>query len=101
VPAGSESGNAAEHFNSIRFQQFIDAASSRYENRYVILDTPPILESADTSILVGLSDAVILVVPYGKITSRQMQDALDIIGKDRIMGVVINNEPDLKSYFGN
>lgn len=95
VPAGSEYGNAAEHYNSIKFQQFIDNASSRYDNRYVILDTPPILESADTSILIGLSDAVILVLPYGKVSSRQLEDALDVIGKERIMGVVLNNEPDM------
>lgn len=99
VPAGSVYGNAAEHYNSIKFQQFIDTASSRYDNRYVILDTPPILESADTSILVGLSDAVLLVVPYGKISSKHIEDALDVIGKDQIMGVVMNNEPDLNSYF--
>jgi Mrp family chromosome partitioning ATPase len=90
VPAGSNFGNAAEHYNSIKFQQFIDTTSSRYENRYIILDTPPILESADTSILVDLSDAAILVVPYGKISSKQVEDALNIIGRERIMGVVIN-----------
>jgi protein-tyrosine kinase len=93
VPAGSEFGNAAEHYNSIKFQQFIDNASSRYDNRYVILDTPPILESADTSILVDLSDAVILVIPYGQVSNRQLADALDIIGKERVMGIVMNDEP--------
>jgi len=98
VPAGTEFGNPAEHYNSVKFQQFIDAASSRYDNRYVILDTPPILESADTSILVELSDAVVLVVPYGKISSMQLSDALDIIGKEKIMGVVVNNEPEMRSY---
>jgi len=98
VPAGSEYGNAAEHYNSIKFQQFIDNASSRYDNRYVILDTPPILQSADTSILIGLSDAVILVLPYGKVSSRQLEEALDIIGKERIMGVVLNNEPEMGLY---
>lgn len=93
VPSGTSYGNTAEHYNSIKFQQFIDTASSRYENRYIILDTPPILESADTSILVDLSDAAILVVPYGKISSKQVEDALNIIGKDRIMGVVMNDAP--------
>jgi len=93
VPAGSSSGNAAEHYNSIKFQQFIDTASSRYENRYIILDTPPIIESADTSILVDLSDAAILVIPYGRISGKQVEDALNIIGKERVMGVVINDEP--------
>ena len=97
VPAGSEFGNAAEHYNSIKFQQFIDNASSRYDNRYVILDTPPILESADTSILVDLSDAVILVIPYGHVSNKQLADALDIVGKERVMGVVMNDEP-LSSY---
>lgn len=100
VPVGSIYGNAAENYSSIKFQQFIDTASSRYDNRYVILDTPPILESADTSILVGLSDAVILVIPYGKVSSKQMEDALDVIGKEQIMGVVMNNEPDIGSFFG-
>jgi Mrp family chromosome partitioning ATPase len=93
VPPGSSFGNAAEHYNSIKFQQFIDTTSSRYENRYIILDTPPILESADTSILVDLSDAAILVIPYGRISSKQFEDALNIIGKERVMGVVINDEP--------
>jgi len=98
VPAGSESVNFAERFSSIRFQQFIDTASSRYDNRYVILDAPPILESADASILVELSDAVIIVLPYGEVSKRQLEDALAIIGRDRITGIVINNEPELSSY---
>jgi protein-tyrosine kinase len=95
VPAGSEFGNASEYYNSIKFQQFIDNASSRYDNRYVILDTPPILESADTSILADLSDAAILVIPYGHVSNRQLADALDIIGKDRVMGIVMNDESSL------
>jgi len=99
VPAGYSRSNMAEKLNSIKLQQFIHSVASRYDNRFVILDAPPLMESADSVILGEMSDACILVLPYGRLTKKQFADALDIIGRDSVFGVVLNDVPLVTPWF--
>jgi protein-tyrosine kinase len=65
----------------------------RYDDRYIIVDTPSITQSADAEILSSLCDYVLLVVPYGKATESQILSATKAIDEGKLLGVVFNNEP--------
>jgi len=95
IPVGQKTIGATEFFTSSRLGQLIREVKNRYSERNIIIDTPPISETADTRLLAEICDYVLLVVPYGKTTRSQIQKSVDAIGQDKLIGVVFNNEPGL------
>ena len=93
IPSGVQCEVPAEYFTSVKMGKLLVQLKQRYPERYVILDTPPITESADTSIVADLCDHILLVVPYGKVTEMQVDAAVKAIGHHKLVGVVFNNEP--------
>jgi Mrp family chromosome partitioning ATPase len=65
--------------------------SSRYEDRIIIFDSPPVLVAAESSVLAGQVDAIILVVRQGGASTTEVQKVIDIIGTERIIGIVFND----------
>lgn len=95
IPAGRQRESSTEYFSSIRMEELLIELKARYPDRYVILDGPPIGVSADASALCDLCDCAVLVVPYGRCTEDQITEAAVNIGKDKLAGVVMNDEPHL------
>ncbi len=91
IPAGSSREVATEYFTSMRMKALLDVLQKRYSDRHLFIDAPSITEAADTRILAELCDQVLLVVPYGKAANEHIAQALDAIGEDKIVGVVVNN----------
>lgn len=92
IPVGNNVINAAEHFSSQKMQAFINSVKSRYPDRFIIIDTPPIGLYAETQILASICDTAILVVGYGKSNSSQIETGIEAIGKDKLAGLVLNNQ---------
>ena len=67
----------------------------RYSDRYVFLNAAPILDSADTKILVDSCDYVILDVPYGKVTTKRIKEAVNAIDANKLAGIVFSDVPPL------
>jgi hypothetical protein len=42
-----------------------------------------------------MADAVVLVIQAGKTPARLVQRTIDAIGRDRVMGVVLNGADDM------
>ncbi len=93
VPSGGKREIPAEYFTSLKMKGFLNSVARRYTERFVILDAPPMTETADTRILADLCDYVVLVVPYGKVTEQQINAYTKAIGDKKLIGIVFNNEP--------
>lgn len=90
IPAGSRREAPSEFFTSFRMKQFIQAVRRRYPDRYIILDTSSVNESPDARILTELCDYALLVVPHGKVTSGQVEEATRALHGDKFVGAVLN-----------
>lgn len=95
IPAGSKRDIPTEYFTTARVKELFDAMRSRYPERFILIDAPPMTESADTQILIDLCDYVLLVVPYGKTTNTQIDHSVKAIDSRKLIGIVFNNEPRL------
>ncbi|MBI3546662.1 MAG: AAA family ATPase [Gammaproteobacteria bacterium] len=95
VPSGGKREIPAEYFTSAKMKRLLDNIKQRYRERYILIDAPPMTESADTQILADLCDYVVLVVPYGKVSDAQIDSCVKAIGDKKLLGVVFNNEPVL------
>jgi Mrp family chromosome partitioning ATPase len=91
IPIGGNSEGAAEYFSSDKMLSFIEEIRSRYSDRYIFIDSPPITESSEARILAEIADVVILVVPHARATYEQVELAIEVVGKDKLAGLVYNN----------
>lgn len=96
IPAGQRTEYASEYFISQRMSYFLSALKSRYPDRYIIVDAPPLTESADVRQLARLVDMLVIVVPYGKVTGPEVKEGVEVIPKEKLVGVVVNNEFTLR-----
>ena len=88
VPAGQPDRDPMIALTSPRMQQILQEAATRFD--WILIDTPPMGPIADTSLLVPIIDAAVLVVRAGKTHYAHVQKAITSIGRDRILGVVLN-----------
>jgi Mrp family chromosome partitioning ATPase len=70
---------------------FREELRTRYPDRYVFIDSPPILDSSEARILSEIVDVVILIVGHGSVTPEQVESAIEIIDKEKLAGLVYNN----------
>ena len=90
IPSGNQESDLVEFFTGERMYSFLSEVRSRYSNRIIIIDAPPILESADTKILAELTDYILLVVPYKGVTTNLINRTLNSIDKTKIVGMILN-----------
>lgn len=90
IPSGNEESDLVEFFTGERMYSFLSEVRSRYSNRIIIIDSPPILDSADTKILAELADYILLVVPYKGVTTNLINRTLNSIDKTKIVGMILN-----------
>ena len=70
---------------------FLEDVRNRYKDRIIIVDAPPVLESADAKILAEVSDYVLIILPYKGASGSKVDKVIKAIGKDKIIGMMINN----------
>ena len=98
IPAGKSRETATEYFTSLRMRELMSNLLTRYSDRYLFIDSAPIVDSADTRILVELCDYVVMVVPYGKATRNRVIEAANAIGNDKLLGVVFADKPAVPEF---
>lgn len=98
IPSGGKREVPAEYFTSFKMKRLIEDIKQRYRERYILIDAPPMTESADTQILGELCDYVVLVVPYGRVTDAEIDTCIKAIGEKKLVGVVFNDVPALPEF---
>jgi protein-tyrosine kinase len=68
----------------------------------VVLDLPAVLNSTDTQVLARLVDQIVLVVRAGVTPAKLVQQAIEQLGEESLLGVVLNDSgSDLPSWLEN
>lgn len=93
IPVGSHFESGQEFFTSFRMKAFLKALKDRYPDRFLIFSVPPLDDSADSRILADLCDLAMLVAPYGRVTESRLLEAANVVGKEKLAGVVLNRVP--------
>ena len=93
LPSGRATPNPGELFSSSKMRGLIKEMKHRYADRYIIIDTPPVLPFAETRTLSSIVDEVILVVKFGLSTEDNIKDAVEAMRGASMLGLVYNNAP--------
>ena len=91
ISAGREVEKPLELFASKKMQEMMTEIKTRYNDRYVIIDTPPLLLFAETRSLAHIVDGIVFVIQEGVTTQESVIESKEILHGCPIMGVVLNN----------
>ena len=81
---------STELLGSTRMKDLVQDMKTRYPDRYVFFDVPPILSSADALAFVPLVDYIIMVVRAGTTSTNDVKKALELIPQEKVIGFVLN-----------
>jgi exopolysaccharide/PEP-CTERM locus tyrosine autokinase len=90
LPAGKTPPNPAELLSSEKMAALLGEITKRYQDRMIIIDSPPPKLTAESSFLARKVDGIILAVNYGKTRRDDVKDLVKKLGKDKILGSVMN-----------
>ncbi len=90
LQAGSMVRNPAEIMTSDKMKSLLNEARQRYEDRFIIIDSPPVNLAAETLILAQQVDAIVMVVRYGVSDKNAVEEALSKLDREKILGMVFN-----------
>ncbi|HZL57620.1 MAG TPA: CpsD/CapB family tyrosine-protein kinase [Bryobacteraceae bacterium] len=88
MPAGTQVRNPLELLNMRQVKHSIDAFRKVFN--WVILDTPPLLFSADANLLATLTDGTLIVVRIGSTTYDTVIRAMQSLCENNVLGIVAN-----------
>jgi protein-tyrosine kinase len=94
LASGIPPANPAELLGSARMHGLVGELSSRYPDRFVIFDSPPLQVASESMVLAQVVDGVVLVVRYGVSTRSLVEKAIEEIGKQKIIGMIFNGHKD-------
>lgn len=91
LPAGTPLRNPVELLSSQVMKEMVAELKHRYPDRYIIIDTPPILPFAETRFLGELVDGIVFVVREGQASLADVSEAIDALPRNKLLGIVYND----------
>ena len=98
LPAGKPDPDPMSGLTSGRMRRVIEEAAARFD--WVIIDTPPIGLLPDANLLASMVDGALLVVQAGQTPYTLVQRAVEALGRERILGVVLNQAEEAHTFGG-
>ncbi|MEQ1757813.1 MAG: polysaccharide biosynthesis tyrosine autokinase [Vicinamibacterales bacterium] len=92
LTAGRPSSDPIAGLTSPRMARVIEEAREAFD--WVIIDTPPVALLPDANLLATMADGAVLVVRAGATPWDLAQRAVEAIGRERMLGVVLNRSSE-------
>ena len=99
LPAGRPTSDPMEALTSSRMLKILDEASSVFD--WIIIDTPPVGLLTDANLLAAMVDGAVFVVSAGRTPCAVVQKAVEALGRDRILGVILNRVDEASAMPGD
>lgn len=90
LPAGNSRQDTATLLGGVGATEFFDALSASYPQRICIFDSSPLLGTEEGPALASQLGQALFVVQAGKTQQRLVSQALDMLGRERPINVVLN-----------
>lgn len=103
LPAGRQHHYSTELLASENMNILLDELATRYHDRVIIFDSPPVLATSEAQVLATQMGQVVMVVEAVRTTQAVLKEALAKISQAHITGLILNKSRVKKggSYYGN
>ena len=89
LPAGAAPQNPLELMQSGRLSHLMEQLEASFD--WIVIDSPPVLPLADTSLWSRLADGIVLVTRKGTTEKLQLQRGIEAIEKSKLLGALVNS----------
>nr|MDQ3524548.1 CpsD/CapB family tyrosine-protein kinase [Chloroflexota bacterium] len=89
LPAGRPSSDPIAGLTSDRMRRLLEEARNGFD--WILIDTPPVALLPDANLLASMVDGAVLVVKAGSTPYDLVKRAVDAVGRERILGTVLNH----------
>jgi capsular exopolysaccharide synthesis family protein len=89
LPAGSTPHNPLELMQSGKLSPLMEQLEAWFD--WIVIDSPPVLPLADTSLWSRLADGILLVTRKGTTEKQQLRRGLEAIDKSKLLGALVNS----------
>jgi len=102
ISAGCVHDNANELLASEAMRSVVSELANRFSDRVIIVDAPPLLLTTEAGVLANLMGQIVMVVEAEKTSQEAVTEALQHIGSDKIVSVLLNKSQrhHLRKYGG-
>lgn len=90
LPSRDSIDNSAELLSSPQMLRVVHELRSRYNDRVIIFDLPPMLTVADTIGFLPILDATLLVVRDGTVQGTDLKRMMGLLHEHNLIGTVLN-----------
>lgn len=90
LPAGSGHPQATELLASERMSRIIDELATRYKDRIILIDSPPLLITSEAQALSGQVGQIVLVVEAGETTQQALLQTVEALDRNKAINVILN-----------
>jgi protein-tyrosine kinase len=95
LPAGQEAVlNSAELLATKAAQQLITEMKQRYQDRYIVVDLPPLLDTADALAFLPLADTTLVVVEEHGTSLADLDSISEMLAPFNLIGSVVSQPRD-------
>jgi len=96
VLAGESTPTPYELLKSRAFSDLLNEARQSYD--LVIIDAPPIVSLPDCRLLGNMIDGFIIVVAANRTPRKLLEEALNALNPEMVLGLVFNNDQEASRY---
>ena len=89
LPAGSAPQNPLELMQSGKLSPLMEQLEAWFD--WIVIDSPPVLPLADTSLWSRLADGILLVTRNGTTEKRELKRGLEALEKSKLLGALVNS----------
>jgi capsular exopolysaccharide synthesis family protein len=93
LPAGHAVENPLELMQSGKLSPLMEQLSAWFD--WIVIDSPPVLPLADTSVWARLADGILLVTRPGVTEKQQLDRGLKTLEKSKLLGALVNGSNDV------
>lgn len=93
LPAGAAPQNPLELLQSGRLSRFMEQLESFFD--WIVIDSPPALPLADTSVWCRFADGILLVTRPGITERKQLERGLQVLEAKKLLGALVNASNDV------
>nr|NJM03769.1 AAA family ATPase [Desulfobacula sp.] len=82
--------DSSEMLSSEAMHELVTEMGTRYPDRYVFFDAPPVLERSEAISLAPMMDGIIMVVEAGTTSKNEVEKAVSLLPREKFLGFVLN-----------
>jgi non-specific protein-tyrosine kinase len=101
ISGGRTIQDSTELLGSPKMISLMREMKSRYKERFILLESPPIHGCPDTLAFAPLVDAIVMVVESGRTSVDEVKKALEMIPKEKFLGFILNRHTSTMKDYGS